>query len=89
MVLVHDMSSKINLIEAQRRGQAMAQAILKETNAARKWGKLLESKDEAIQLQALKFLHEQAYGKAPQPNTHGNENGQPFRLVFESSVAKD
>lgn len=68
----------------------MAQAILKETNATRKWAQLLESPNEAIQLQALKFLHEQAYGKAPQPNTHSNTPGEAFRLVFDSAeVEKD
>ena len=29
------------------------------------------------------------FGKAPQPNTHANENGQPFKLIFEGPVEKD
>lgn len=69
-------------LAARRRGQEFAQQILKEKNAARKWAKLLDSKDEAIVLGALKFLHEQAYGKAPQPNTHANADGQPFKIVY-------
>lgn len=47
-----------------------AALILAEINAHDKWLKLLESKDEKIVLETLKYLNDQAYGKAKQAVEH-------------------
>lgn len=47
-----------------------AALILAEINAHDKWLKLLESKDEKIVLETLKYLNDQAYGKAKQAIQH-------------------
>lgn len=72
---------------ARQRGQQFAMEILKEKNQSRIWAKLLDSKDERIVLDALKYLTDRAYGKAEQPNTHANANGEPFKIVYQ--VADD
>jgi hypothetical protein len=51
---------------AARRGSELAQKILQATNESRKWGELLDSKDQNIVLKAMIYLSDRAYGKAPQ-----------------------
>ena len=63
---------------AARRGQELAQAILKETGEARMWGKLLKSEDENIQLKAMQYLSDRAYGKATQAVTVETHEGHKF-----------
>lgn len=55
-----------------------AALILAEINANKKWIELANSEDESIAFQVLKFLTEQAHGKAKQ--TIGGDPEQPFQV---------
>ena len=74
-----------------KRGTEMANEILKATDEMRAWAKLLQSKDENIQLKALIYLSNRAYGMPVQKNELTGDGGL-IQIVtnvdIEKSLAK-
>ena len=52
-----------------------AKLILAELDAESKWKKLVESKDERLQFEVLKYLTDRAFGKPKQKVEHSGEEG--------------
>ena len=56
-----------------------AELILQEINAQQKWKDLLGCPDLNIQLKALMYLTDRAYGKAAQAIEHSGPDGGPIQ----------
>ena len=86
-VPVRDKPKPLNNLES------FAEAIQKRLESGEKSGgpfamqrlvcRLLNSRDERVAMAMVAKWTEWRFGKAPQPNTHANANGEPFKVIFE------
>lgn len=60
-----------------------AALILADMDAAKKWRRLADSKDERIVLDTLKYLTDRAYGKPKQAMEHTGAGGRELRVRVE------
>jgi hypothetical protein len=69
--------NKVKLVATDIAAQALA-----SIDQAKAWKELIQSKDERIRLEALKYLSDRAYGKASQSvNLQGD--GNDLRVIVE------
>jgi hypothetical protein len=70
--------NKVKLVATDIAAQALA-----SVDQVKVWRDLMESKDERIKLEALKYLSDRTYGKAPQSLRLQGDAEDPFRVIVE------
>lgn len=68
--------------------RSFAAEILTPTIEKNRFRKMLDSSDERVALDALKYLADQKYGKAPQAMELSGEGGGPLKVEVTDARAK-
>lgn len=75
--------------QSSEKKRAFFAAILKASSPKVLWKRLLESEDDRVALDAAKYLHDQAYGRAPQALEVGGPGGGSIKIEAVRIIGVD
>jgi hypothetical protein len=75
--------------QSSEKKRAFFAAILKASNPKKIWKRFLESADDRVALEATKYLHDQAYGRAPQSLEVGGPGGGSIKIEAVRIIGVD